>query len=130
MSKNKGAGIIFLHNDKVLLLKSSKNIWEIPGGRKESGENFLDAARRETLEEIGSCPSFKLIGKYIYENDKNKYKIYFGVVDKKFKCKISDEHEDWGWFNLKNLPQPLHVKVVGALKMLENFLVCNNIDSI
>jgi 8-oxo-dGTP diphosphatase len=132
MKKNEGAGIIFIHDDKILLLQNDKGLWEIPGGKKNKGEKFLEAAIRETAEEIGYCPEFKKIGYYIHENNKNKFKIYFGLVDSKFECKISDEHIDWKWANIDKLPQQLlHVKVAGAIKFLnKNKLTFNNIDAV
>jgi len=131
MKKNEGAGILFICSDDILLLQNDAGIWEIPGGKKNKGEKFLETAIRETVEEIGHCPKLKKIGYYIHETDKNKFKIYFGLVDSKFKCKISDEHIDWKWCPINNLPQPLHAKVTGAIKFLKkNQLTINNIDAI
>jgi len=131
MSKNKGAGILFICDDKVLLMQNKKGLWEIPGGKREKGEKSLDAARRETHEECGICPSFGLIGSYIFENLKNKYKIFFAKVKNKFNCEISDEHSKYGWFNIKKLPQPVHNKVTGALKFLnKNELALDNVNAI
>lgn len=131
MKKNKGAGIIFICEKEVLLLQNNKGIWEIPGGKKEKYEKYLDAARRETSEECSRCPAFIMAGNYIFENLKNKYKIYFAKINKKFNCEISNEHSKFKWFDLKKLPQPLHVKVVEALDFLKaNFLALDNIDAI
>lgn len=38
---------------RVLLIRHRKRGWEIPQGRVEEGENLLEAARREVLEETG-----------------------------------------------------------------------------
>ena len=38
---------------RVLLIRTTKAGWELPGGRVELGEDLLDAARREALEESG-----------------------------------------------------------------------------
>ncbi|WP_019632466.1 NUDIX hydrolase [Actinomadura atramentaria] len=38
--------------DKVLMVRNA-DTWSLPGGRRESGETFADAAVRETLEETG-----------------------------------------------------------------------------
>lgn len=131
MKKNKGAGIIFLCDNQVLLLKNDKGIWEIPGGKRDKGEKYLDTARRETSEECSKCPAFTLFGNFVYENLKNKYKVYFAKINKKFNCQISDEHQDWGWFNIKKLPRPLHNKVIGALNFLnDNLLTLDNINSV
>lgn len=117
--KNVGSGIIFICKDKILLLKNNKNIWEIPGGRKDSGEKFIDTARRETTEEIGFCPEFKKIGYFMHEKTKYKFKIYFGIVKEEFNCNLSDEHNDYKWATINNLPQRLHNKILGALEFLK-----------
>jgi 8-oxo-dGTP pyrophosphatase MutT (NUDIX family) len=38
---------------RVLLIRTTKAGWELPGGRVERGEDLLEAARREALEESG-----------------------------------------------------------------------------
>jgi 8-oxo-dGTP pyrophosphatase MutT (NUDIX family) len=131
MRKNKGAGILFICDSKVLLLQNKKGMWEIPGGKREKGEKPLDGARRETHEECGICPRFAMIGCYTFENLKNKYKIFFAKVKNKFNCEISNEHLKYNWFDIKKLPQPLHNKVAGALEFLKkNELALNDVNAI
>jgi 8-oxo-dGTP pyrophosphatase MutT (NUDIX family) len=118
--KNKGAGFLFMHGDKVLLLKKrNKNLWDIPGGHKEPKESFIEAAKRESKEEIGKLPKYKKAGYSLSESKKYKFKIYFAEVDKLFSCELSEEHESWGWFNIKNLPHKLHKKIRGAVQFLQ-----------
>jgi 8-oxo-dGTP pyrophosphatase MutT (NUDIX family) len=38
---------------RILLVRTRKAGWELPGGRVEPGEDLLEAARREALEESG-----------------------------------------------------------------------------
>ena len=45
-------------DDKYLICqrpahKRHGNLWEFPGGKLEAGETYLDAARRELVEELG-----------------------------------------------------------------------------
>ena len=121
--RNDGAGFVFMSGNTILLLKKTKKeIWDIPGGQKDYEENFLDAAKRETKEEIGKLPNYKKFGYFIYENSKNKYKVFFAKIPEPFACKLSDEHDSWGWFHLDNLPHKLHRKVRGAIKFLNKSL--------
>ena len=39
--------------EHVLLIRTNKAGWELPGGRVEPGEDLVEAARREALEESG-----------------------------------------------------------------------------
>jgi 8-oxo-dGTP pyrophosphatase MutT (NUDIX family) len=47
------AKAIIIRDGKFLCLKDPKNIWELPGGRVEFGENMEDVLKRELLEELG-----------------------------------------------------------------------------
>lgn len=47
------AAVVVLKEDQILLIKSPKRGWEIPGGQVEEGELISDAAIREVKEESG-----------------------------------------------------------------------------
>ena len=50
---------------RVLLIRTTKAGWELPGGRVEPGEDLLEAARREAVEESGcSVEVGRLTGLY------------------------------------------------------------------
>jgi 8-oxo-dGTP diphosphatase len=46
-------GVVTNANGEVLLIRTAKAGWELPGGRVESGEDLLTALRREVHEETG-----------------------------------------------------------------------------
>ena len=49
--------------DQWLLLQKKGGLWDIPGGTLEPGETYMDALRRELLEEAGARPiDFELFG--------------------------------------------------------------------
>jgi ADP-ribose pyrophosphatase YjhB (NUDIX family) len=127
MEKNErkfGLGVIvFIFNrdfSKILLLKRNKSKrelnkadWGNPGGRVEWGEKLTEACVREVKEEsdIDLDPKqLKLLN--IKEITKNPIAptvhflqfIYATKIDEKEKAKINEESEEYGWFNLKNLP--------------------------
>jgi len=53
----KSAGFVIIQNNKILLEHPTGNLWynsfSIPKGHVEPGEGYLEAAIRETKEEIG-----------------------------------------------------------------------------
>jgi 8-oxo-dGTP diphosphatase len=78
MDSIKGAGIILLNsnNEVLLLLRDDKqeilypNMWDIPGGMVETGENPEQTIRREMIEEMGltDLGEFELFRIFTYEN--------------------------------------------------------------
>jgi ADP-ribose pyrophosphatase YjhB (NUDIX family) len=82
------AGLAIIHNKKILLVKPANARWwksyGIPKGHVEEGESAIDAAIRETKEEIGiEIPKF-MVGEeheLFYERKGKKWKkiSYFYV---------------------------------------------------
>lgn len=71
------AGLLIRYKDNILLCKSKgdeKSNWAPPKGNVEKGETLIQAAIRETYEEIGI---------YIDPSKINKEPIKFEYVDKK-----------------------------------------------
>ena len=52
----KNSSVIARRGSKLLLVKKprERHAWQFPQGGVETGENFLEAAKREFLEEIGT----------------------------------------------------------------------------
>jgi ADP-ribose pyrophosphatase YjhB (NUDIX family) len=49
-----GAGVWLTREDAVLMVRhEGEDAWSDPGGKREQGETFVEAARRETREETG-----------------------------------------------------------------------------
>ena len=99
--KHLGAGILHTDGKKVLLLYRSANVrayphtWACAGGGIEDGENMLQAAERESKEEIGCMK-----GKKIAEFPNDKFVMYIYKVDSPFDVKLNDEHTESKWVKL------------------------------
>jgi 8-oxo-dGTP pyrophosphatase MutT (NUDIX family) len=86
-----------------LLKRAKDSKWCLPGGKIEQNETPLKAAKREVKEETG------------FENWLRTPKLYteksgfvtFVYVAPEFDVKINKESLDYGWFSLKELPEPL-----------------------
>ena len=107
------AGFVF-KEDKLLLIRSAKRGWEIPGGVMEQGESILDCLKREIYEESGiSARPLKLIEICQRLTTKPGYGPLEGLTlpptfNLLFLCEyesgketITEESVDVGWFTLK-----------------------------
>ena len=113
---NKGAGIVYTDGNKILLLKRAEkgdNIgtWCLPGGKVEEGETLIDAAKRESKEECGSVKGVRF--EDLKDVDGNHtWTSFFFRIKKPFKCKLSDEHSEYKWFDLEDVNKiKLHPKL-------------------
>lgn len=104
---------------RVLLLKRSEEVsrpgyWGPPGGGVEPGEEPVEAAFREGIEELGSLPALKIVsneGHWWAEDPFFASVIFFvdlspGASDT-WEPKINWASETWGWFDPEDLPSPL-----------------------
>ena len=96
---------ILQHKDEILLLlrqdhKPYGNTWNLPGGKREDGEEILDTVKMEILEEINfnSNPShFKTF--YVRFPDFDFiYNVFHEEVSEKFVPNLNEEeHKDFQW---------------------------------
>lgn len=125
-----GSGILFRHNDKILLLKRARWVeqpgtWGIPGGAIPVDENgkpmdAWESAKKEVTEEIGMFPADgKQVDKIVYRDGKFQYTTFIVEVQKEFEPKLNNEHTAFVWADSKQLPTPLHFGVLYVLKNLK-----------
>jgi len=131
-----GVGIILLNHENNIFvgkrIDNPKNSWQMPQGGVDQNENFLQAAKRELLEETG-IKSVKLIKELDgwFKYDLPKYLLgklwkgkYRGQKQKWFVMKFlgkpdeinintnNPEFFDWKWIKLSKLPNvAVHFKV-------------------
>ena len=102
----------FMVNDgKVFILRESGSYvegtnegrWDFPGGRLNSGENFIEALKREVLEESGLEIE---VGKPIYVGEWRPtikgvltqiVGIFFLCTPKTMEVKLSRDHDEFRW---------------------------------
>ena len=89
--------VVIMNGNRALFLKRSDKEWELPGGHLNRGENFIDGARREVLEETG----IKLLKLKVVFKEKDF--VLFKSKPKVIKIKLSHEHIDYIWVNKRDV---------------------------
>lgn len=88
--------------------------WCSFGGTCESGESSLTTAIREISEEAGISPDMiSCQPNHLYIDSDPlrhgfKFMTYLATTNNQFDINLNDEHDNYGWFPLTKLPQPLH----------------------
>lgn len=125
------AGVVIMNNrNEVLLQKRSENKavnpgkWEICGGKLNVGENFINAAIRETSEEIGILLNKEKL-KPLCKGKRGK--AYFAIYLTKNnldinKCKIQKEElDEIKYFNINEI-EKLEKEGFEWLESLKKFI--------
>lgn len=111
------AGLVLISDNKILLCHPTNAKWfgtySIPKGQVEEGEDYFEAALRETREEIGIWKKFKLEdvayeGYINYKDFENKIykKVFYFVIylDSELelnKNRLQLDEVDWAGFITK-----------------------------
>lgn len=104
-------------DDRVLVLKRSDSdvhkagIWEIPGGRLDLGENPFEGLKRETKEETGlDIEVFEPLAIKHFTREDNQVitMIVFLCKALKGKIKLSKEHTEYEWIDVRNAKKKLN----------------------
>ena len=85
--------------------------WGLVGGTNHSNESAWQGLQREIEEELGAMPDIKKtipLERFVSNDSMFNFHTYFCVVESEFIPVLSDEHLAWGWFDLDNLPKPVH----------------------
>lgn len=115
MKSNLGVTVILVKNNQVLLGKRinayGEGSYGLPGGRVSDKETIEDCLKRELKEEVGVSPvEFRLLG-VVKEWQKTNFFIHFVYLCTKWRGIIRtcepDKCEEWYWFDLINLPEPI-----------------------
>jgi mutator protein MutT len=98
---------VIQRNDKYLVCqrpvhKRHGRLWEFPGGKLEAGETYLEAARRELIEELAVKAVAVAAPLYSVTDPGSEFLIEFvpTVIDGEPQCL---EHLDMKWMPLEEL---------------------------
>ena len=108
--KKSGVKCLITRGDEVLLVRhtyGNRREWELPGGAIKRRELPLDAARRETLEELGlSISDWSALGDFFakYEHRKDTMYCFHAVVGDVTPAADRIEIAQVRWFPAAALP--------------------------
>lgn len=131
-----GTMILTLNEKNQVLLGKRKNAFAageygIPAGHMEVGETFRQAAAREVNEETGvhieedSLLLFA-ISNYIIDTWDSQYITFdflLTVPSDSVVTKEQHKNEGWGWFDITNLPEPLHYPAKRTIEQYQRYKV-------
>ena len=119
-----GCGVMILRNSTVLLglrhvdpakatsLLNGAGTWTMPGGKIDFGESFIEAAKRETLEECGLILANPKVTCVNNDQVEGVQFVTIGLIDEDVqgepKVCEPDKITKWRWFPLNELPSPLY----------------------
>ena len=87
-------------NNQILLVKTERRGWEMPGGHVEEGEDIISALKREVLEEAGVTIKIKkLAAVYSSISEPSKVIIDFISDYESGDTKANNEIIDARWFS-------------------------------
>ena len=114
--RRQAAGVLPLciQTERVCLVQRAENqshpgTWSSFGGSVDPGESIKEAAHREFREETLHYGKYKLSSAPFHVNQDGDltYSSYLGIFDEEFVVDIegANEGQDYGWFNLNDLPE-------------------------
>lgn len=104
-------GIIKNDNGEILIVKrhpksrTDPEMWELPGGKVESGEHFADGLVREIKEETNLDVNVGDFAEAV-QNDyphKRTVQLMMYLCDIEGEVKISEEHTEWMWASIEKI---------------------------
>ena len=123
----KYAGVLLIYDkDKtkpptfLLLERSNKanypKTWSVvAGGVEKSDVSTEMAAKRELKEETQIDPTPIKFKFFEHQDNLGYFDLYLGYCDEEYECKLDHENDNWGWFDMENLPSPLFPTLYSSL---------------
>ena len=118
----RGVKCLIEHEGEILLVRLSyaHKTWALPGGGVKRGEQFIDAARRETLEETGiDIKEWRKVGEYsqVIEYKNDMVECFYATTDNPGFVIDGMEIAEARWCDPRNLPEAVRPHVERIIQM-------------
>ena len=104
MARSTGRILVGLRSGEVV----EPFTWGCWGGAIDEGEGPLEAALREVREECGYFGELSAEPLLVFTSGSFRYSNFLVTVDDEFEPCLNIETDEAGWFDLDDLPSPLH----------------------
>lgn len=116
-------GMHFNSDGELMMIKEG-DMWELPGGRIQKGEQFIDCLKREVFEETGiSCDVLDSQPSIVYPTidleGRPRVMVFFKIKMHSFDITPSSEAEEIKFFTKEQMKE---LKVFPQLLKLPDFL--------
>ena len=122
------AGVMVKFGNKVLLCKRRNDnpestlpgYWSVPAGYVESQEDIKECAVREFAEETQVEIDFKrtkFLAAYPASDGRGVFYDYLFESDKELVPTLDEEHSDWGYFGIDEIPNPITDEMRNDVKL-------------
>ena len=122
------AGIAYFFNDTLLCCQNNEGRWGIPKGHIHINETTEEGAYREFTEETQIILNTPI--KFSHKAKKNNgsdFSVFMCKGNKKFTAHINNEHKDWGYFPINDLPTPFDKRVIKVIDNISEASVTSNV---
>ena len=129
-SKN-AAGIAYFFDNTLLCCLTSEGRWGIPKGHIHIDETPEEGALREFTEETQIILSKPI--KFSHKAKKKNvgdFHVFMCEGDKKFIPHLNHEHMDWGYFPIRDLPEPFDDRVIKVIDNINEASPTGNIKGL
>ena len=126
-----GAGLLIMRPEDglVLLVRRApgmtyEGFWSVPGGGVEEGETELEAALRETEEEVCAVPGLEVVDEEPSWDSPGPwfaFVTFVGVIGpghEEWEPRLDFEHDAWKWVHPERLPRGTMPGTVRAVELL------------
>lgn len=111
--------ILVDHQNRILIMaKTGKDHWDLPGGKLDEGEEMYDGLHREIKEETGLTVEIGQIvhvGKRHFDDPEKPVRVMIFYlcqsIQKIEDIKLSEEHHEWRLMEEKDLDTPAQFEI-------------------